>query len=102
MKDLELGTLTVSNIGSVLPKQQGAPLLLEIVPPQVCAICIGAPQDKAFAVCGADGQGTVKAGKTVPIAIAVDHRALDFGDAMSFLRRMDEVFAHPEILSEWA
>lgn len=39
--DIEQGTVTVSNIGSVYPGQTGVTSLLEIVPPQVCACCRG-------------------------------------------------------------
>ena len=44
--DIEQGTITVSNIGSVYRAQRGETCLLEIVPPQVCAIAVGAVQDK--------------------------------------------------------
>ena len=45
-KDIEQGTITVSNIGSLDINQRGTVALLEIIPPQVCAIAIGAVQKR--------------------------------------------------------
>lgn len=76
--DLEQGSITVSNFGSLYKNLRGRPLLLEIVPPQVVAIGIGAIQD-------IDGR------RILPMCIAFDHRALDFGDIVPFIKKMDEL-----------
>ena len=39
---LEIGTITISNIGSTYRDQRGAITLLDIIPPQVCVIGFGA------------------------------------------------------------
>ena len=44
--DLEPGTITISNIGSVYKEQRGMIGILEIIPPQVFAIGVGGVQDK--------------------------------------------------------
>lgn len=80
VQDIEQGTITVSNFGSLYRKMRGKPLLLEVVPPQVAAIGIGAIQESG--------------GKRIlPMCVAFDHRALDFGDVVPFIRRMDELLA---------
>lgn len=99
--DLEQGTVTVSNIGSTYLKQKGAMSLLEIVPPQVCAFGVGAVQKKPVVVTDANGEDSVEVKRVLPVCIAFDHRALDFGDIVPFMKKLDEIFANPAILNEW-
>ena len=37
----------------------------------------------------------------MPICIAFDHRALDFGDIVPFLERLDDIFENPEQIHSW-
>lgn len=99
IRDLEPGTITVSNVGSKMPGHNGYGGFLEIIPPQTAAIAISAVQDRPVVVTDEQGEKTVAVGKVLPICIACDHRALDFGAIQPFLRRLDEIFAHPEIIS---
>ncbi len=100
-KDIEQGTITISNVGSLDLSQRGETALLEIIPPQVCAICMGAAQDRAVVKTDENGEKYVGIGKILPITIAFDHRALDFQDIVPFTRKLDEIFKHPEIIREW-
>ncbi|MBQ7116776.1 MAG: 2-oxo acid dehydrogenase subunit E2 [Clostridia bacterium] len=100
-KDIEQGTITISNIGSLDLGQRGAVGLLEIIPPQVCAIGIGAVQKKPVVKQNSHGKDEVVPGKVLPICIAFDHRALDFGDIVPFTKKLDEIFENPEIIHSW-
>ncbi|MFR5875574.1 MAG: 2-oxo acid dehydrogenase subunit E2 [Eubacterium sp.] len=95
--DIEQGTITISNLGSIYREWNGVCTLLEIVPPQVAAIAIGSAQPVAIA----EDDGTVRAGKKMPLTIAFDHRALDMGDVVPFMKKLDEIFANPQIIKEW-
>jgi len=95
--DLEQGTVTVSNIGSTYLGQKGAMALLEIVPPQVCAFGVGAVQKKAVVT----ENDEIEVRRVLPICIAFDHRALDFGDIVPFMKKLDEIFASPEVIFSW-
>lgn len=95
--DLEQGTVTVSNIGSTYLGQKGAMALLEIVPPQVCAFGVGAVQKKAVVT----EDDKIEVRRVLPICIAFDHRALDFGDIVPFMKKLDEIFTAPEIIFLW-
>ena len=95
--DIEQGTITVSNLGSIYREWNGVCTLLEIIPPQVCAIALGSTQISVFA----DKDGNIKTGQKLPITIAFDHRALDMGDIVPFMRKLDEIFANPQIIKEW-
>lgn len=99
--DIEQGTVTVSNLGSLDRSLTGNVTLLEIIPPQVAAFGIGAIQDKV--VCATDSCGIKSADfrKILPICIAFDHRALDFGDVIPFTRKCNEIFENPEIIHSW-
>ena len=69
--------------------------MIEIVPPQVCAFALGAVQDKPVVVTDKFGNKTIEARQILPITVVFDHRALDFGDVIPFLKKMDSIFAHP-------
>lgn len=101
IKDLEQGTVTVSNIGSTYLAQRGATALLEIVPPQVCALSVGAVLDKPVVVKKSDGRKEIEARSVLPICIAFDHRALDFGEIVPFMKRLDEIFENPSVIRSW-
>ncbi|MGN0458629.1 MAG: 2-oxo acid dehydrogenase subunit E2 [Eubacterium sp.] len=95
--DIEQGTITVSNLGSICRDWNGDCTLLEIIPPQVCAIAIGSIQRVAVV----NDDDTVTAGKKLPLTIAFDHRALDMGDITPFINRLNEIFKNPQIIKEW-
>ena len=95
--DIEQGTITVSNLGSICRDWNGACTLLEIIPPQTCAIAIGSIQKKPVV----DENGNVVAGNVMPLTIAFDHRAFDLGDVKPFMEKLNEIFLNPEVIKEW-
>lgn len=97
-RDLEQGTVTVSNIGSLYKEQNGQMTLLEIVPPQVAAFGVGALTDKPYVFKNASGEKEIDIKTVLPVCIAFDHRALDFGDIVPFIKKLDEISHHPEAL----
>lgn len=99
--DIEQGTVTVSNIGSTYRNQRGSTCLLEIIPPQVTAFAVGAVQDRPVVVTDSFGRKTIEARQVLPICIAFDHRAIDFGDIVPFLKRLDDIFENPEQIRNW-
>lgn len=100
-RDIEQGTVTVSNVGSLYKGQRGSLGLLEIIPPQVSAFGLGALQDKPTVVSNAFGEKEIAIRKVLPICIAFDHRCLDFGDIVPFIKRLDEIFDNPEQVKNW-
>lgn len=95
--DIEQGTITVSNLGSVYRDWHGSCTLLEIIPPQLAAIAIGTVQKVAIV----DDDGSLRAGQRLPFTLAFDHRAIDLGDVIPFMKKLDEIFKNPEIIKEW-
>lgn len=100
-EDIEQGTVTISNLGSLYREQKGFGTLIEIVPPQVCAFALGAVQDKPVVVTDKHGNKSVQIRQILPITIVFDHRALDFGGVVPFIRQMDNYLTNPEVLQEW-
>lgn len=100
IKDLEPGTVVISNIGSTYLGQSGAVSLLEIVPPMVSAFGIGAIQDRPVVV-KKDGEKEIEIRSILPICIAFDHRVLDFGDVVPFMKKLDSIFQNPETIEKW-
>ena len=101
VKDMEPGTVTVSNVGSLYPGMRGELNLLEILSGQVCAIGISSAQDKPLVVTKETGEKDIAIRKTIGFCIAFDHRAIDFNDIIPFIKRLDEIFAEPEQVMDW-
>lgn len=96
VSDLQQGTITISNVGSITRGHTGHVGLLMIIPPQVCAIAIGAITKKPVVVTDKDGKDDVQIRTTVPMDICFDHRVLDFGEVRPFLDAVQNIFDNPE------
>lgn len=99
--DIEQGTTTISNLGSIYREQKGACALLEIIPPQTTAFAINAAQKRPIVVKDENGADKIEARLVMPITIAIDHRALDYGDVVPFMRRLDEIIENPSVIQDW-
>lgn len=99
--DIEQGTTTISNLGSVYKPQKGECFLLEIIPPQTTAFAINAIQDRPAVVQDENGNKKIEIRQIMPITVAIDHRALDYGDCIPFYKKVDEIFSHPEMILNW-
>lgn len=99
--NLTAGTVTVSNIGSLYREQKGHFGILEIIPPQILAIGLGAIQEKPGVYVEDDGQKKIGIRKVLPMCIAFDHRAIDFNTLIPFLKKLDEIFAQPSVIHSW-
>ena len=86
-ENIKQGSITVSNMGSLYKQWKGSCTILEIIPPQLCALAIGAVQKRAVI----DDHDKICAAQIVPITIAFDHRALDTADLIPFLQILDSV-----------
>ncbi|GEM_PF-18296 len=99
--DIEQGSITISNIGSVYREQRGAAALIEIIPPQVTAIAVGAVQDKPVVIVNENDEKEIAIRQVLPFTIVFDHRALDFGDIVPFIKKLDSIFEEPEVMFTW-
>lgn len=95
--DIEQGTITVSNLGSLWRDWHGDCALLDIVPPQVVAIALSAAQKTPMV----DENDNIYIGRKMTFTIIFDHRAVDMGQLIPFVKRIDDVFKSPEVIKEW-
>lgn len=100
-QNLISGTVTISNIGSLYKQQRGCFGLLEIVPPQVFAVGLGAMQEKPGVYTESDGTKTIGIRKFLPICLVFDHRAVDFNALIPFLKTLDHIFFKPGVIHNW-
>ena len=94
-------TVTVSNIGSLYKEQKGCFGILQIIPPQIFAVGLGAVQEKPGVYVDEDGNKTIGIRKMLPMCLAFDHRAVDFNALVPFLKKLDEIFLNPQIIHTW-
>lgn len=99
--DIEQGTTTISNLGSVYKTQKGMCFLLEIIPPQVSAFAVNAVQKRPVVTTDSFGNDQIEIKKILPVTIAIDHRALDYGDCVPFFEKLDEIFSNPQMIFDW-
>ena len=99
--DIEQGTTTISNLGSIYREQKGECALLEIIPPQTTAFAINAAQKRPTVVTDENGKDFIETRLIMPITIAIDHRALDYGDVIPLMRKLDEIFDNPSVIQSW-
>lgn len=102
INDLNKGTITISNIGAAIKDTNGVFALLDLVPPQCCAIGIGTINDKPLVYFNEEkGANEIGIRKTLSFTIAFDHRALDFGLIAPFINELDSIFRNPERIRMW-
>ncbi len=98
--DLEPGTITISNVGSITRGNPGRMAMLMVVPPQVCAIGISELAKKPEVVTDENGNDKIEVAHILPICICFDHRAMDFGDINPFMTKFREIAENPDFLWE--
>ncbi len=100
-KDLEQGTITISNLGSIYREGTGRCYLLEIVPPQTTVIALLSIRKEAAVITDENGEDKIEIRQILPMTLAFDHRAYDYVDALPMFRRFDEIFKNPEVIKNW-
>lgn len=100
-KDLEQGTITVSNLGSVYREGTQRCYMLQIVPPQTCVIALLSIRKEPVVITDENGEDKIAIRQILPMTLAFDHRAYDYPDIIPFFRRLDEIFADPSVIKEW-
>lgn len=99
--DIKQGTVTISNIGSITRGIPGHAALLSIIPPQIFVVCIGSAIKKPVVKQDENGNDIIVVGQEMPIDLVFDHRAVDFGDLVPFIKRLEDVFKNPEQMYNW-
>jgi pyruvate dehydrogenase E2 component (dihydrolipoamide acetyltransferase) len=94
--DINMGTVTISNLGAAVRDTIGTPVLIDLISPQVLAVGIGVIQDKPVIF-----NSEIVSRKIIPFCIVFDHRALDFGIISKLIKKIDSFFKYPKIIHDW-
>lgn len=99
--DLNEGTVCLSNLGSLYHGMTGNVTYAPILYPQVFIMCMCAIQDKEYVFKNEKGEIEIGTKKILPINLMFDHRIGGFNDVVPFVKKLDEIFANPEVIREW-
>jgi len=91
----DLGTVLITNLGAALKNIRGFPTLISLLSPQVFSVGIGSMYDEPVVKTDND-KNEISIAKKIQFCLTFDHRALDFGDIVPFIKRIDEVCKDPE------
>lgn len=100
-KDIEQGTITVSNLGSIDRGRYGCCSLLEIIPPQTCVIALWAANDKPVVRTNENEEKEIVIRHILPMTVLFDHRACEYSDIKGFLDKIQEICDNPEQIMNW-
>jgi pyruvate dehydrogenase E2 component (dihydrolipoamide acetyltransferase) len=95
--DINIGTVTISNMGAALSNTKGSPALIDVISPQVFAVGIGPMYDESVVSKNDDLNIDISVQKKLKFCFAFDHRALDFGDIVPLIKKVDIVCKNPEL-----
>lgn len=100
-KDIEQGTITVSNLGSVDRNRYGFCSILEIIPPQTSVIALWAANDRPVVKVNENGEKEIVIRQILPMTVMFDHRVCEYSDIVGFLNKIQDICDHPEQIMEW-
>ena len=79
--------IIISNVGTILGDINGRFGLLEVIEPKIIAIGISSIEDK---ICLDENGVEFHVKHILPLTVAFDHRAIDFGDIVHFIKTLSE------------
>jgi pyruvate dehydrogenase E2 component (dihydrolipoamide acetyltransferase) len=94
-EDILSSTTLVSNIGAAYHKFRGNLTLIDLIAPQVFVIGVSTIQRQVTVYSDEDGNETSGIRSILPMLFTFDHRGLDFGHVIPFLKKFDEIIADP-------
>lgn len=101
MKDLNEGTVCMTNLGSLDTGLKGNVTYAPLLYPQVFIMALGAVQKRECPFKNEKGEVDLETRRFLPINVMFDHRIGGFADVVPFIKRLEEIFENPEIIREW-
>jgi pyruvate dehydrogenase E2 component (dihydrolipoamide acetyltransferase) len=96
VNDIDMGTVTISNLGSLVKNTRGFPALIDIITPQIFAVGIG-PVSDTPAIYYDGGKPEIRLEKNIALLLVFDHRALDFADIAPLIKRIESISDNPDL-----
>jgi len=94
--DFKPGTILITNPGSLTNHSIMLPSMFEIIPHTTAGIGIGPVYEQLVIV-----NGAISAHKFLPLCIVANHCAVDYGDEVPFIKRVEDICSSPEIIRNW-
>mgnify|MGYP003291327475 CR=1 FL=1 len=101
MDELNEGSVCLTNWGVLYDGLNGNVTYTPLLYPQTFLMAMGAVKDSDYAFRNEKGEVDIGTKKLLPITLMFDHRIGAFNDVMPFIKKLDEIFANPEIIREW-
>lgn len=101
MNELNEGTVCLTNWGPLYKGLTGQVTYTPLLYPQVFLMAMGNIRDTEYVFRNEKGEIDLGTKKVLPITLLFDHRIGGFADVMPFIKKLDEIFANPEIMREW-
>lgn len=99
--ELNEGTVGLTNWGSLAKGLNGVVPYSPLLNPQVFLMSIGNMREENYVFKNEKGELDMGTKKVLPITLMFDHRIGGFADIEPFLRKLEDIFANPEIIKEW-
>lgn len=99
--DFTEGTVCFTNWG---PLYENLNVNITYIPPlypQVFLFGTGKVNDKEYVYKNENGAIEIGTKKVLPVTLVFDHKIGGAADIMPFIKRLDEIFASPEVLQSW-
>lgn len=101
MNELNEGTVCLTNWGPLYKGLTGQVTYTPLLYPQVFLMAMGNIRDVEYPFKNEKGEVDLGTKKVLPITLLFDHRIGGFADVMPFIKKLDEIFANPEIIHQW-
>ncbi len=101
VNELNESTVCLTNWGPLYDGLSGSVSYTPILYPMVFLMAIGNIRDTDYVFKKDDGTLDMGTKKLLPVTLMFDHRIGGFGDVMPFIKKLDEIFANPEMIREW-
>lgn len=101
MEELNEGSVCLTNWGPLYDGLNGNVTYTPLLYPQTFLMAMGGVRDTDYAFKNEQGAVDIGTKKLLPITLMFDHRIGGFNDVMPFIKKLDEIFANPEIIKEW-
>lgn len=99
--DFGEGTVCFTNWGTLYENLDVNITYIPPLYPQVFLFGTGRIKDVEYAFKDENGNVDIGTKKVLPLTLVFDHKIGGAADIMPFIRKLDEIFANPEIMREW-
>ena len=99
--DFGEGTVCFTNWGTLYENLDVNITYIPPLYPQVFLFGTGRIKDVEYAIKDENGNVDIGTKKVLPLTLVFDHKIGGAADIMPFIKKLDEIFANPEVMREW-